>query len=149
MAFADRLLLNKVDLVPREEDLQRVEARLRSINTFAPIQRCQHSTVDVNSVLGIQGRAAPLQEGPRCEGPRAPEATSSPGRRRRGPSPHSTVEAWSCAGASRLCGASPRVGFDLERTLAMDPEFLNAAGEHVHDDSVTSLGIRETRPVRQ
>merc|ERR1719253_1864348 len=32
VAFADRLLLNKVDLVPEEADLQRVEARLRAIN---------------------------------------------------------------------------------------------------------------------
>merc|ERR1719284_1066383 len=38
VAFADRILLNKTDLVS-EADLERVEARLRSINHFAPIQR--------------------------------------------------------------------------------------------------------------
>jgi hypothetical protein len=38
VAFADRLLLNKTDLVT-EEDLVRIEARLRGINGFAPIQR--------------------------------------------------------------------------------------------------------------
>ena len=32
-------------------------------------------------------------------------------------------------------------GFDLKRTLEMDPEFLNTAGEHEHDSSVTSLSI--------
>ena len=44
VAFADRLLLNKVDLV-QEADLTRVEARLRTINEFAPIRRCQQSQV--------------------------------------------------------------------------------------------------------
>ena len=38
VAFADRLLLNKTDLVS-EEDLVRIEARLKGINAFAPIQR--------------------------------------------------------------------------------------------------------------
>merc|ERR1711959_771882 len=37
IAFADRLLLNKIDVVT-EEDLDRVEARLKSINSFAPIK---------------------------------------------------------------------------------------------------------------
>ena len=54
VAFADRLLLNKTDLVT-EADLERVEARLRSINKFAPIARCSHSEVSVDSVLGIRG----------------------------------------------------------------------------------------------
>lgn len=29
--------------------------------------------------------------------------------------------------------------FDIKRVLEMDPEFLNADGEHVHDDSVSSV----------
>merc|ERR1712146_15219 len=32
-------------------------------------------------------------------------------------------------------------GFDLKRTLEMDPEFLNTDGEHEHDNTVTSLSI--------
>ena len=39
VAFADRLLLNKVDLVSPEA-LERVEARLRGVNKYAPITRC-------------------------------------------------------------------------------------------------------------
>jgi len=85
VAFADRMLLNKVDLVT-DEDLARVESRLRSINAFAPIQRAVQSRVSVSSVLDIRG-------------------------------------------------------FDLKRTLEMDPEFLNEDNEHEHDDSVTSLSI--------
>ena len=85
VAFADRLVLNKTDLVT-EEELVAVEQRLRSINKFAPVVRCEHSKVSVDTVLNI--------------------------------------------------GA-----FDLKRTLEMDPEFLNTDGEHVHDQSVTSIGI--------
>jgi G3E family GTPase len=87
VAFADRMLLNKTDLVS-EEDLVRVEKRLRDINAFAPIVRCQQSSVSPDSVLDIKG-------------------------------------------------------FDLKRTLEMDPEFLNTDGEHEHDNSVTSLSIIE------
>merc|ERR1719352_548789 len=42
VAFADRMLLNKIDLVS-EADLERVEKRLRSLNGFAPILRTQNS----------------------------------------------------------------------------------------------------------
>lgn len=54
IAFADRVLMNKVDLVS-EEEAARVEARVRAINGFAPIQRCEQSKVSVDSVLGIRG----------------------------------------------------------------------------------------------
>ena len=33
------------------------------------------------------------------------------------------------------------IRFDLKKTLEMDPEFLDIDGEHVHDDSVTTLSI--------
>ena len=87
VAFADRMLLNKVDLVT-EEDLTRVEKRLKTINSFAPIVRTEKSQVSADSVLDIKG-------------------------------------------------------FDLKRTLEMDPEFLNTDGEHEHDDSVTSVSIHQ------
>ena len=38
-----------------EEDLARIEARLRGINAFAPIQRCTRGTVSVESVLDVRG----------------------------------------------------------------------------------------------
>merc|ERR1711959_459125 len=87
VAFADRMLLNKIDVVT-EEDLDRVEKRLKAINSNAPIIRCKQSAVSVDSVLNIKG-------------------------------------------------------FDLAKTLEMDPEFLNIDGEHQHDTSVTSLSITE------
>merc|ERR1712178_469214 len=87
LAFADRVLLNKIDLVS-EEDLVRVEGRIKSINKFAPIHRCQKSQVSVDCVLDIKG-------------------------------------------------------FDLKRTLEMDPSFLDTDGEHVHDQTVSSLSFNE------
>jgi G3E family GTPase len=91
VAFADRLLLNKTDLVSAE-DLDRIEKRLRAINGVAPIERCSQANVSVDHVLNIHG-------------------------------------------------------FDLNRTLEMDPEFLNTEGEHLHDDTVTSVSMVHEAPV--
>mmetsp|Transcript_17489 Transcript_17489/g.51133 ORF Transcript_17489/g.51133 Transcript_17489/m.51133 type:complete len:500 (-) Transcript_17489:93-1592(-) len=85
VAFADRIILNKIDLVD-EADLHRIEARLRSMNTNAPVVRTCQSNVSVDHVLSIRG-------------------------------------------------------FDLKRTLEMDPEFLDTDAEHQHDDSVSTLSI--------
>jgi G3E family GTPase len=38
--------------------------------------------------------------------------------------------------------------FDLARTLEKDSEFLNTEGEHQHDSTVTSVGIRAAGPLR-
>ena len=54
VAFADRLLLNKTDLVS-DAECDRLEARLRAINALAPIVRTTHSSVGVERVLGIHG----------------------------------------------------------------------------------------------
>tara|TARA_B100000768_G_scaffold152870_1_gene148765 strand:+ start:313 stop:831 length:519 start_codon:yes stop_codon:yes gene_type:complete len=53
VCFADRLLLNKVDLVS-PEDLTRVEARLRKLNAYAPIVQCQNANVTMENVLNIK-----------------------------------------------------------------------------------------------
>ena len=86
VAFADRLIINKCDLVPDAAELDKLEKRLKEINAFAPIIRSTQSKVSVDQVLNINA-------------------------------------------------------FDLERTVKMDPEFLNTDGEHEHDDSVTSVGV--------
>jgi|EP00927_Polykrikos_kofoidii_P067863 G3E family GTPase len=85
VAFADRMILNKIDLVT-EVDIQRIEARLRGINKFAPIQHSTQSEVSVDSVLDIRG-------------------------------------------------------FDVNKILEMDPEFLNTDSEHTHDSTVSSVSI--------
>jgi G3E family GTPase len=55
VAFADRILLNKCDLVEGEEELQEVERRIRMINKTVPIKRTEHSEVDMDYVMGIKG----------------------------------------------------------------------------------------------
>ena len=86
LAFADRIMLNKIDLVD-EDGLAEVESRIKSINAFAPITRTQNSIIDPNELINI--------------------------------------------------GA-----FDLDRTLEMDPEFLDIEAEHEHDDRVTSTSYK-------
>ncbi len=52
IAFADRILLNKVDLVTTEE-LDLLEKRIHQINAMAKIYRTQNSDIDLDCVLGI------------------------------------------------------------------------------------------------
>jgi G3E family GTPase len=84
VAFADRIIINKIDLVG-EDVLGRVEERLRSINAVAQIVRSAHARIDLDRILGV--------------------------------------------------GA-----FDLGKVLETDPTFLQQS-EHLHDTSVTSVGI--------
>jgi G3E family GTPase len=53
VAFADRLILNKCDLV-NETEIGVVEGRLKDINKFAPIIRSTQSLVSVDQVLNIK-----------------------------------------------------------------------------------------------
>ncbi len=51
IAFADVILLNKTDLVTKEE-LADVEARIRSINPYARLHHTQRSQIAIEEVLG-------------------------------------------------------------------------------------------------
>jgi len=53
LAFADIVLLNKIDLVPEEAELQKIEARIRKINPQCPIMRTKHSQVDWKKLIGV------------------------------------------------------------------------------------------------
>jgi len=55
IAFADRILLNKCDLVDDEAGLVEVETRIRAINAKVPIKRCTNSEVEMDFILGIRG----------------------------------------------------------------------------------------------
>jgi len=55
IAFADRILLNKCDLVDSEEELDEVERRIRAINETVAIQRTTNSEVNMDFILGIHG----------------------------------------------------------------------------------------------
>ena len=54
VAFADVILLNKTDLVPAPE-VDRLEARIRSMNPAARIYRTQNANIDVERVLNVGG----------------------------------------------------------------------------------------------
>jgi len=55
IAFADRIMLNKCDLVESEAELVEVEKRIRAINETVPIKRTTNSEVDMSFILGIKG----------------------------------------------------------------------------------------------
>jgi G3E family GTPase len=61
IAFADVILLNKMDLVSTG-DAERVEARIRRMNALARIHRTQGSSIDFSAILNVKARAlsAPL-----------------------------------------------------------------------------------------
>ena len=52
IAFADRIILNKLDLVSKEE-LQDVEDRIKSMNSFATLIRTEKSRAPLDQVLGL------------------------------------------------------------------------------------------------
>jgi G3E family GTPase len=52
VAFADRMILNKVDLVSPER-LADVEGRLRAINVAADIVRTENANVDLDRILDV------------------------------------------------------------------------------------------------
>jgi G3E family GTPase len=54
IAFADVILLNKIDLVAPEQLLDELEQRIRSMTPFAKIYRTQNCAIDMNAVLAIK-----------------------------------------------------------------------------------------------
>jgi G3E family GTPase len=54
IAFADVILLNKIDLVTPKE-LERLEARIRTMNAAARLYRTQNAAIDLDRVLHVGG----------------------------------------------------------------------------------------------
>ncbi|HEY0947565.1 MAG TPA: GTP-binding protein, partial [Opitutaceae bacterium] len=54
VGFADVLILNKTDLVPPAE-LDRLEARIRKMNSAAKLHRAQNADVPLEAVIGVGG----------------------------------------------------------------------------------------------
>eukprot|EP01026_Neomeris_dumetosa_P041723 TRINITY_DN3462_c0_g2_i1.p1 TRINITY_DN3462_c0_g2~~TRINITY_DN3462_c0_g2_i1.p1 ORF type:complete len:474 (-),score=64.13 TRINITY_DN3462_c0_g2_i1:192-1517(-) len=56
IAYADRLVLNKLDLIDNDEEkIQDLEERIRAINPLATLQRTVKSDVPVDYVMGVGG----------------------------------------------------------------------------------------------
>merc|ERR1711865_331367 len=54
VTFADKVLLNKIDLVPDEQELVKIETELKKINPAMSITRCKQGQVDPKELLNIQ-----------------------------------------------------------------------------------------------
>ncbi|KAL8054052.1 hypothetical protein ABFX02_05G112800 [Erythranthe guttata] len=54
IAYADRIILNKIDLVS-EADVDTLTKRIKLINGMAPIKLAKHGLVDMDFVLGVGG----------------------------------------------------------------------------------------------
>jgi len=54
IAFADKVLLNKIDLVPDNEELNKIEAEIKKLNPVVKITRTQQSKIDPKELLNIQ-----------------------------------------------------------------------------------------------
>lgn len=52
IAFADRILLNKIDLAS-EGEISEVRNRVRAINAFAPVYETENSIIDPSELIGI------------------------------------------------------------------------------------------------
>ena len=53
VCFADKILLNKIDLVTDEQQLAAIEKKIRGLNPTATIQRTSHSKIDPRDFLDI------------------------------------------------------------------------------------------------
>jgi G3E family GTPase len=87
IAFADKVLLNKIDLVPDDKELKNIEAEIKKLNPAVKVVRTQHSKINPKDLLNIQA-------------------------------------------------------FELDRVLEFEPDFLNEDGEHMHDETVTSVACK-------
>ena len=61
IVIADRVIMNKVDLVS-EDEVTRLEGEVRRLNATAPILRSSHARVDLENILGIGAFAAQRRE---------------------------------------------------------------------------------------
>ena len=90
VAFADIVIVNKTDLAS-EEQLKRIERRVRALNPLARMHRSAHSVIDLDLILNVNA-------------------------------------------------------FQLGAKLQVDPAFLDDH-EHEHDPAITSIVLREDRPI--
>ena len=123
IAFADVLLLNKMDLVPPAE-ADRIEARLRKMNSLATIHRTTNSQIEPARLLNIRARDLSASM-------TLPASTSQPTELKDDGHDHSH-----CDHAHGHC----------EHESAHEHEGAGHVHGH-HDESVTSFYISDDRPL--
>jgi len=53
LAFADRIILNKMDLVTEEKEIAEIESKIKSVNALAPIFRTKNSVIHPKHLVNI------------------------------------------------------------------------------------------------
>ena len=133
IAFADVVLLNKVDLVSAAE-LDALEAKIRRMNTTATIHRTENSVIDMNAVLNVKGfdldRIVQME----------PDFLPKPKALSLGVVEHDEH----CLDDD--CG-HPEHGHHHNSDHAEDGNDHHEAHDHVHDETVSSVGIVEAGPL--
>jgi len=119
VAFADRIILNKTDLVT-EAELVDVERRLRKLNPLAPITRAERANVPFDQVLG-PGRLAP-----------GPAPRLNPGRRK--PAPGHVHD--------EHCGHDHH-----DHDHAHDHDHQHGARGHAHEDDIKGISLSVDGPM--
>ena len=130
VAFADKLLLNKTDLVSEEEAVA-IVARLREINKMAPIVHCQNAIVPMEELLNI--RAFDLERVLQIEPDFLEDGT---GRAMR----HACPAA--CPAACARCSSVSLSVSDLRQTPVRPPPRVSAS------PLVASARVTASRPIR-
>jgi len=92
LAFADKIILNKMDLVTDRAKVDASIARIKKYNPLAEIIETTHGNVAVDLLLGIDS-------------------------------------------------------FNLQKVLEKEPDFLDTGAEHQHDNSVSSLCVKDDSPI--
>lgn len=54
IAFSDRVILNKIDLLSGDEELEKVKEEIRKVNAFVSITETTNSVIDLSYILNIR-----------------------------------------------------------------------------------------------
>ena len=145
VAFADRLLLNKVDLVPSEAALLHVEARLRGLNKYAPIVRCSNAEVTLSHVMDIRAfeleRALDLDPGFLQHGAAAHGHGHGHGHGVHAAPGHTCSEACNHGEEKREEADGTEAHGHEHGHGHADRAVAVAAPDHIHDPRVVSVGL--------
>ena len=147
VAFADRLILNKTDLVD-DAQIRTIENRVRTINNLATLERAQNAQVNLDFVLGIGG--FDLERVQETVVPEEEEASHSHSHSHSHDHGHShdggPCEDPKCDDPSHDHGHSHSHshshGGEAEAECDICGEHGHSHSHHTHDDSVTSVSLQ-------
>ncbi|DBB01448.1 hypothetical protein WJX77_010801 [Trebouxia sp. C0004] len=147
IAYADRILLNKVDLVS-PADLQRLEKRIKSINGMAQIKHAERADVPVEYVLGIGGfdldrvdTEVDTDEHQHSHAASESQSHEEHSHSHHSHSEHSESQRHSEHSSSDSHPSDSDSGHSEAHSHSHDHHQHDHGLDHVHDDSVSSVSI--------